>query len=229
MILPQNDGGRASFARSAPVVLFLLPLPLMTTDEFQHFWSAVTGNMPPIAYLFKWEFQDRWFRIHSLPESKRYAETLAEWQLLLQRQHTLLKDLLGAEKRLLLLTGYYTHDEHEHATGLQDFREREDCFRKIAFRPLPAIDLHTFDSNDYESGTHYWPLLAELAPDAPQLETILRAIADDASRAFFIGEHSRVLLAPYDGGVDIILPTSQLRDQHRHKYRAWLSAREDGL
>jgi len=201
----------------------------MTAAEFQYFWSALTGEAPPITYLFKWDFQDRWFRIHSLPASKRYADTPAEWQLLLQRQHTLLKDLLGAEQRLLLVTGYYTHDEEEHATGFQDFITREAAFSKIFFTPLPAVDLHALDADVYEPGTHYWPLLTELMPDAPQIEVILRAIADDRSRAFFIGEHSRVLLAPYDGGIDSILPTTSMRDQYRHKYRAWLSAREDGL
>jgi hypothetical protein len=201
----------------------------MTADEFQPIWSAATGKMPPVTYLFQGEFQDRWFRIHSLPESKRYADTPAEWQLLLQRQHTLLKDLLGAEKRLLLFTGYYTHGEAEHATGFQDFIAREAAFRELSFTPLPTVDLHVLDSEVYEPGAHYWPLLAELAPNAPQLEAILCAIADDISRAVFIGEHSHVLVAPYDGGVDIILPSSQLRDRYRHKYSAWLSARADGL
>lgn len=183
--------------------------------------------MPPVTYLFQGDFQDRWFRVHSLPKSKRYADTPAEWQLLLQRQHTL-KDLLGAEKRLLLFTGYYTHDKQEHATGFRDFIARESAFSELSFTPLPTVDLHILDSEVYEPGTQYWPLLAELAPNVPQLEAILCAIADDVSRAVFIGEHSHVLIAPYDGGVDIILPTSQLRDQYRYKYRAWLSAREDG-
>jgi hypothetical protein len=201
----------------------------MTTDEFQYVWSAVTGEVAPVTYLFLGNARDRWFRIHSLPMSKRYADTPAEWQLLLQRQHTLLKDLLGAEQRLLLVTGYYTHGEEEHATGFQHFITREAAFSEIFFTPLPAVDLHALAADVYEPGTHYWPLLAKLTPDAPQIEAILRAIADDVSRAFFIGEHSRVLLAPYDGGVDIILPTTLMRDQYRHKYSAWLSAREDGL
>jgi len=185
--------------------------------------------MPPVTYLFLGNSQDRWFRIHSLPESKRYADTPAEWQLLLQRQHTLLKDLLGAEQRILLVTGYYTHHEEEHATGFQDFIAREAAFSEISFSPLPAVDLHALDADVYEPGTRYWPLLTEFPPNAPQIEAILCAIADDISRAFFIGEHSRVLVAPYDGGVDIILPTTSMRDQYRHKYSAWLSAREDGL
>jgi hypothetical protein len=185
--------------------------------------------MPPIAYLFRGEFPDRWFRIHSLPNSKRYADTPAEWQLLLQRQHTLLQDLLGAEKRLLLLTGYYTHDAAEHAAGFQDFLAREPTFSGLSFTPLPTVDLHALDSEAYDPGAHYWPLLAELALNAPQLHAILCAIADDVSRAVLVGEHSHVLLAPYDGGVDIILTNSQLRDHYRHKYRAWLSARADGL
>lgn len=148
--------------------------------------------------------------------------------MLLQRQHTLLNDLLGAEKRLLLFTGYYTYDAQEHATGFQDFLAREAAFNNLPFTPLPTVDLHGLNAEVYEPSAHYWPILAELAPNVPQLDAILYAIADDVSRAVFIGERSHVLVAPYDGGVDIILPTRQLRDQYRHKYRAWLSAREDG-
>ena len=200
----------------------------MTAAEFQPIWSAAMGQVNPI-YLFQGKFQDRWFRIHSLPNSKRYADTPAEWQLLLQRQHTLFHDFLGAENRLLLLTGYYTHDATEHATGFQDFLTQEPAFSELSFTPLPTVDLHAFDSEAYDPGTHYWPLIAELALNVSQLHGILCAVADDVSRAVFIGERSHVLLAPYDGGVDIIVTNSQLRDHYRPKYSAWLSARADGL
>ncbi|RZJ87432.1 MAG: hypothetical protein EOO60_12215 [Hymenobacter sp.] len=201
----------------------------MTADEFLSFWPTVAATDRPVAYLFRQKFRERWFRIHSLPESKRYASTAAEWQLLLQRHYTLLEDLLGNEKQILLITGYYTQADDEQNIILQDFILRENAFDGLLFTALPAVDVYALSPDIYWPGTHYWPLLAELTMAAPQLEPILRAIADDTSSAFFIGQHSRILVAPYDGGVDIILPNTLIRDQYRHKYRAWLSAREDGL
>jgi hypothetical protein len=37
------------------------------------------------------------------------------------------------------------------------------------------------------------------------------------------------LIAPYDGGVDLILKDKEIRDQYKSKYRNWLSKRDDGL
>jgi hypothetical protein len=37
--------------------------------------------------MFKRDYSDRRFRIHNLPESKRYAENDAEWKILLSRQN----------------------------------------------------------------------------------------------------------------------------------------------
>jgi hypothetical protein len=149
--------------------------------------------------------------------------------LLLQRQYTLLNDLVGNEEQLLLLTGYYTQADEEENCSLQEFLIREDVFNGLAFTTLPAVEVHSLSPAIYSPNTQYWPLLAELTLDAPQMEPVLRAIADDVSSAFFIGQRTHIIIAPYDGGVDIILPNTALRDQYRHKYRAWLSAQEDGL
>lgn len=201
----------------------------MTADEFLSFWPTVASAEAPVSYLFKWKLRERWFRIHSLPESKRYAETPVEWQLLLQRHYSLLKDLLGTEERLLLITGHYTLADDKQDTSLQEFVAREDAFSGLLFTALPVVDIHALSPDVYWLDTHYWPLLAEVTLDMPQIEPILRAVADDISSVFFIGPQSRIIVAPYDGGVDIILPNILMRDQYRQKYSDWLPTNEDGL
>jgi hypothetical protein len=56
----------------------------MTREEFQEFWQKNYPETPPTAHAFKHYLPTRWVRIHSLPESKRYADTAAEWKTLLR-------------------------------------------------------------------------------------------------------------------------------------------------
>lgn len=45
-------------------------------------------------YLVQY-FTQFWFRIHSLPESKRYADTTEEYELLLNRHNEIITDCFG--------------------------------------------------------------------------------------------------------------------------------------
>ncbi|MDJ1503014.1 DUF3885 domain-containing protein [Xanthocytophaga agilis] len=67
----------------------------MTKEQFTIFWSSTFPDTLPISHYFKYDYSDRWFRIHSLPESKRYADNEEEWNILLHRQNTIISDLLG--------------------------------------------------------------------------------------------------------------------------------------
>lgn len=57
-------------------------------------WTEKWPGHPAAADL-KHRFRDRWVRFHSLPESKRYPETDAEYEVLLSRHHTVLGELAG--------------------------------------------------------------------------------------------------------------------------------------
>jgi len=67
----------------------------MKPAVFKSFWRAKYPEAYPIGYELKWLYSDRWFRIHSLPESKRYAETEEEYQIIFNRQNELITDLIG--------------------------------------------------------------------------------------------------------------------------------------
>lgn len=57
----------------------------------------------------------------------------------------------------------------------------------------------------------------------------IREIANDNTQAFFVSFDKKIIVAPYDGGVDFILKNNQTRDNFKEKYKEWLSEREDGL
>ena len=60
-------------------------------------------------------------------------------------------------------------------------------------------------------------------------DKLLRIIADDEVRAFFVSFENGIIVAPYDGGVDVIAKDTAMRDLYKEKYKEWLSEREDGM
>ena len=51
----------------------------MTAEAFQHYWTRTYPDCPPVGFRLRAAYQARWFRIHSLPASKRYAESEIEY------------------------------------------------------------------------------------------------------------------------------------------------------
>jgi hypothetical protein len=62
------------------------------------------------------------------------------------------------------------------------------------------------------------------------LDPLLRHVADDEIGNVLITDVAlHWLYHPYDGGMDIILPTTAERDTLRRRHRDWLSAHPSGL
>ena len=195
----------------------------MTKEEFQKLWTLTYSDTVPISYLFRDDYSDRWFRIHSLPESKRYADNDNEWTILLTRQNEIITDLLGVGKEILIVTGDWETDKKAHLV------DKEKVFKDYSFTRLDNIDLYTLDSERYDRGQIYRPVFAETIWTPNQYDSLLREIADDKTTAFFLSFEDNIIVAPYDGGVDFVLKDSLTRDFYKNKYRQWLSWREDGL
>ena len=195
----------------------------MTKEEFQKLWTLTYSDTVPISYLFRDDYSDRWFRIHSLPESKRYADNDNEWTTLLTRQNEIITDLLGVGKEILIVTGDWETDKKAHLV------DKEKVFKDYSFTRLDNIDLYTLDSERYDRGQIYRPVFAETIWTPNQYDSLLREIADDKTTAFFLSFEDNIIVAPYDGGVDFVLKDSLTRDFYKNKYRQWLSWREDGL
>ena len=197
----------------------------MTADQFKEFWTSTYPDTVTIGYLFRFDYNARWFRIHSLPESKRYADTDDEWKILLDRQNTIITDLLGDHSNVLLVTGDYHSDEFEELYPITDVKSISD----LTFTPLDHIDLHKLSADEYDPGQVYRPMFSEQVWQRNKFDELLKEIADDQLRAFFISPSNNCIVAPYDGGVDFILKDTQTRDFYKNKYKDWLSKRTDGF
>lgn len=197
----------------------------MTKEDFQKLWNLNYPDTIPISDLFKHDYSDRWFRIHSLPESKRYADNGAEWKTLISRQNEIITDLFGLDTPILIVTGEYNWGDNRpiHIT------EEEEIFKPFSFIRLDNIELNKIDPEQYDEPDIYRPAFAETIWKLKYHDKLLREIANDNTRAFFVSFDKNVIVAPYDGGVDFVLKDCSTKEEYKNKYRHWLSEREDGL
>lgn len=113
----------------------------MKAQEFKEYWKETYPNALPINDELKWIYRERWFRIHSLPESKRYADTEEEYTIILNRQNQLMEELIGEGIELVVAFGLFTNDiTNENYKKNFNFRE---------FRQVWTIDLHKKRPDEY--------------------------------------------------------------------------------
>ncbi|MGN7783847.1 DUF3885 domain-containing protein [Niabella sp. 22666] len=197
----------------------------MTKEIFQELWALHYRDAVPISHLFKHRYADRWFRIHSLPQSKRYAENEDEWEILLSRQNEIITDLFGLDTPILIVAGEYRWDESKsiHVT------EEEEIFNPFSFILLDNIELNKVGKEQYNEHNFYSPAFAPTIWKRNYHDKLLREIAKDNTRAFFVSFDKNVIVAPYDGGIDFILKDSLTKEKYKNKFVNWLSEHESGL
>jgi hypothetical protein len=198
----------------------------MNTLQFQTYWAEHFAETPPINHLFKHLLKEKWLRIHSLPESKRYAETDEEWAELFERQHVLFQDLMPPNELFYMLLGLYGQGEKIYDESIF---EAYDFFKTLTFNELEKVDLYETSGDWYDEGMFYTPCFAEVKNNPHDFNAILRAIANDEIRVFFLNPNHNCIIAPYDGGVDLILKDKETMLFYKEKYKNWRSEREDGL
>lgn len=202
----------------------------MNTSSFQVFWNNRYHESVPLGHHLREDYPDRWFRIHSLPESKRYADDEDERNILLFRQNALITDLLGDNAKFYLVTGRYCYADPEAFNICSEYRDL-DCFKKFDLRESDAINLfkHYPDYYDEEDGIHFVPAIFGTTWKSGKFDDVLINIADEVAFAVILGISRNVAICPYDGGVDCIVENSEQVESYKRKYQDWLSRREDGL
>lgn len=174
--------------------------------------------MSKVPYEFRSD-ADRWVRFHTLPLSKRYPESEDEYGIVLDRHNTVLSELVDGSSVLVVTAGY-----SEHAEPDGDVRSAQT----VAVHPGAAYWRSAFMDPDPESWMHFYA--GETVWSRSVLDDLLRRVADDQ-----VGDVTgadpglRWLYHPYDGGMDVILPSSADRDALRDRHRDWLSAHPRGL
>ena len=193
-------------------------------SNFRSDWNAAFGNAPPLSFRLWDEFHDRWFRIHSLPESKRYAETEEEYEILLSRAESQGNDILGVGEPCWLIAAYATPIDDDIVGLSPDW-----------FFAHEAFDLqHKFDCIDPTEAPEDqrpWQVFATKTEwDFPRFRELLIKCADEIVFSnFWFSPSRKRLFMPYDGGIDIVLTNASEVPAYVSRYREWMSARGDWL
>jgi hypothetical protein len=172
-------------------------------------WDAAFPGMPALSYRLD-GVSDRWVRFHSLPGSKRYAETPAEHDVVYRRHRLVLEQLHSAGPLTVIAA-----DWHGDWGGGWTKTYLPGAW---PWRVKPA--------DDYTGPADFW--IAEFA-SIEQLRPLLTAIADDIGRALITTTDVDWLYCPYDGGADIIARTPAERDAIKASHKSWLPRNKQGL
>ncbi|WP_143785595.1 DUF3885 domain-containing protein [Ohtaekwangia koreensis] len=197
----------------------------MTKEDFNNIWTKRYPDSVPISYTFRHDYPDRWFRIHSLPDSKRYPNNEDEWTIVLSRQNAIITDILGDGAKIFLVTGDFHFEGHTELHPIDDV----DSIKGLSFNKLDNIDLYKLWPDEYDNGQVFRPMFCNSVWSPSKFNNILRDIAQDSVRVFFMSVDNDTVIVPYDGGVDLILKDKQAREQYKSKYSDWLSKLDSGL
>jgi hypothetical protein len=190
------------------------PKDMMQTID--NAWRALTNDAPPIAHDLRNTCGPRWVRFHSLPESKRYADSEQEYCEILKRHDVIVSNFAADGDLLHLLTARYS-------ATLSPER---------SYSELATLDPNAehWRSVQIEEDWYFHVFRSAFEWRAGAAHPILRLVADDVVReVVFVAEDGRWAYHPYDGGGDLICPDVETRNNLAARYREWLSEHPLGL
>lgn len=175
-------------------------------------WQEHFGSTEPIGHQLRKALPERWFRIHSLPDSQRYPETDEDWEILIARHREISEHLIPpGSKCCLLVPGCCVVDP---------------CFKNLELLPAPGLPRYQADPETEPEGPYF---TATLTWNFHAFEAALREVAMWRTFATVVAMDTATIYAPYDGGADFILPDTMQRDAARGKFRRYLSKLASGL
>lgn len=193
----------------------------MDADALTEAWAARWPGCPPIADRLRSHDPERWVRFHSLPGSKRYAEDDEERATVLARHHAVLSALGAAPTTPVLSVTREFSDSRSTPSRDGDLERAQP-----GAWPWRAIQ----DPDDDGWTEEVWWHLHVAPTSVAELDPLLTLAADDRTEGVMVlpldlawAHH------PYDGGMDVLLPTTADRDALRDRFSAWLSPHPHGL
>ena len=164
----------------------------------------------PVSFIMRKAIANSWFRIHSLPESKRYPEYEAEWDILLQRHRAVADVVLTEGSRCRV-----------HYTLFDESGFTEDLPPSLVWSPIRA---HRCEADEI--------VYTQTAETTWRFDTFLpwikRRSDDDLGWISFHSLNTDAIYSPYDGGADIFSLDATFIARIRDTFFAWRSPHPTG-
>lgn len=189
----------------------------MSKNKLTENWNNNFPDFSPLAHELKHRFNDRWFRIHTLPESKRYPENENEISEILRRHNLIITDIFGENHEYFLLTAGY---------GLKPKRNK-----KVKILNLQKTFWQSVNFSESNEEPLFWHIyFDETIWTKDSVNDLFRLVINDEIRnVILFSADKKIVYHPYDGGADIIFENSNLRDFYKEKYKDWLSIHPSGF
>ena len=195
----------------------------MHPDEFTQLWLQRYSDCPPVGHLMREAFEEQWFRVHTLPNSKRYAESQKEEDEILRRHNSVLDALIGKDGKFVLV---FTH----YSGNIDPSISPDHCsllgFPGKHFLGLPQSefdpDIEEEFSWHFYMSTHQW--------SSGSMDDLLRMIATERiANILLVAIDQNCAYHPYDGGGEVFVDNVSRREGLLRRFKVWLSPRSDGL
>lgn len=197
----------------------------MTALQFESYWNTNYGGTEPLSHLFKFNFKNRWFRILYSDRMKKSNSNQFDWEKLLNYENRIITDLINNQTKLWGISGEYSSiDNFENP----DFITK-GLFSKYSFQELDPIDLNKMSPTEFKAGEIYRSFITELTWHSNKLNELLKAMAVDKVRMFFICLSPKCIIAPFDGGIDFVLENSLVKNELEKKYKKWMEAKYEEI
>ncbi|MCA9612830.1 MAG: hypothetical protein H6722_16295 [Sandaracinus sp.] len=174
-------------------------------DRWRHFYA----NLPPQGARLRKRLADRWLRIHSLPGGKRFAEGPDDETELLMRANTAASVLLGEGNEVWVVAASF---ELEPPGQLPEVP---------GLMLTPAITCEPDDDLETRVVFH----AAKVTWQDGAFDDAILAVAEDRRRVLWMNDATGEVLAPYDGGFDLVLTHRARRDALREQWKSWVAPR----
>ncbi|WP_406280390.1 hypothetical protein OH799_14115 [Nocardia sp. NBC_00881] len=161
-------------------------------------------------------------RFHSLPGSKRYPETADEYGIVLGRYNTVLDELFTGQEVYVITCDWSDHPEPgARPDGQARWHPAAHYWTSVCENPTET---------DAELISYAHLFVSRITWRQGAVDELLCAVADDATAGVMIaGPGLERIHHPYDGGADVLLPTTNERDTLMHRHMRWLSDHPQGL
>ena len=187
-------------------------------DDFEAYWRKAFPDCDPAGYMLREQLPERWWRLHSLPLSKRYPDDENEMKIVLHRANAVASDILGNGAACWTVSSVFHKLEEKFQTKWEQKVQHPHDMQR-AFKWQAYDDEQVFHA--YAGSCCWWPI--------KQNDLLSQLANDEARDILWISKKTDAIFAPYAGGVDIFMPPNEGVEDYKKKYRMWLSEHPDGM
>lgn len=184
--------------------------------DLNAYWSREFPECPPVGFLLKRVYQDRWVKMRNFAEDGRSPETREEYDEICARQNSALSYLCEEDDRLVLITTSYSPDEKP----VRDQKALRELDPSAKF--LHSVGVHEL-ALEFDVPTYWHLFMSEWTFEAGCFDKLMRLVAQGAMfsgvfNVILLGPKSNRLMCLFEGGADIILESPQACDRFRERF-----------